>query len=827
MAVKVASSGRAVRRVPVRRELALRSYGGGLGMEGNNLSEGLVIAEDEFGERREPPEELPEGFDEAAYLRAFPDVALAVAAGDRRSGLDHYLEFGREEGRLSDLRYLSATSAGVIELYGRQEAAESWVFAGWVGQAWSPDDKLVIDATFERGTVKGSALVAFYRREGIPAQGAGFIAVVSTPQRRLGRLTGVELQFETIVARLYPMPDARELQGRALHERAAELAIGCEACSSLPAITERVGRRFVGEGYIDSYGYHVPSAGWFVCGWVSNEWIAYAMNRGEVTAQFEGGHVSGASVLNFYEREDLRGRGVGFIAHIATVERELGRLLVLGLRADVAVVLARPAASIDMLAPDATAASFQGLILHSDHGPAREQLRDLVARVAHDGRDTVASLSDRVLIEFDEIISCAPAGVVVIGWMLAHPGVIRTLRLCSATHVFPLDMSSGMHWIARADVIDSTGYKEGFTDPNCGFIAFVPTPHHNGGKLHLEIETSSGEVGHKNLPASRLTGMAAIKRLLSEVDTQYKDVEGLYDHIFGPSIRALSEHRLAVRPSVDVLSLGHAVASPRFSVIVTLYGRIDFMEMQMALFATLGLGDDVELIYVLDDPPKTREAQRLADSLHARFKLPFMLLCLSRNMGFAPANNIGLAAARGKFICFLNSDVLPNTGDWLTRLAGRLEADLSLGVVGPLLLFEDGSVQHQGIYFKKLPQFGNWWFPHHTRKGLKPPSATGLLRQHAITGAAMLLRHETARAFGGFDEAFVIGDFEDTDLCFKLAQSGLGAAVDLGVTMYHLERKSQANSASQWRLNLTLYNAWLHQKRRAKAIGELPHALPS
>ena len=507
--------------------------------------------------------------------------------------------------------------------------------------------------------------------------------------------------------------------------------------------------------------------------------------------------------------------------HLSTTRRDLGRLLNLGLRAGEAVVLGRPASNVDMLAPETVASTFHALIAGSDHGPARNTLRDLVDRIAHDGRDTVASLSHRLFIEFDEVISCAPNGMVLVGWMLAHPGTIRALRLSSASQAFAFDLERNIHWTDRADVIESMGQLHGFSDPSCGFIAYVPTPGHDGGALHLEIDTAAGEVGHKNLPAVRLTGFAAIKRLLSEIDVQYKDIDSLYDHIFGPAVANLNALRLAARPRVSRLALGPAIAAPRFSVIVPLYGRIDFMEMQMALFANLGLGNDVELIYVLDDPPKTRQTQVLAASLYARFKLPFTLLCLSANMGFAPANNIGLEAARGTYVCFINSDVLPTTGAWLPQLAAHLEADPALGVVGPVLLFEDGSVQHQGIYFKPLPQFGNWWFPHHTRKGFRPPAPVGLQPQNAITGAAMLLRREQALACGGFDEAFVIGDFEDTDLCFKLSQNALGAAVDPSVTMHHLERKSQTSSSSLWRINLTLYNAWTHQRRWAEKIAGL------
>jgi GT2 family glycosyltransferase len=166
----------------------------------------------------------------------------------------------------------------------------------------------------------------------------------------------------------------------------------------------------------------------------------------------------------------------------------------------------------------------------------------------------------------------------------------------------------------------------------------------------------------------------------------------------------------------------------------------------------------------------------------------------------------------------MNSDVFPTNGDWLDRLAAHLEADARLGVVGPLLLFEDDSVQHQGMVFKNLPQFGNWAFPQHKRKGLRIPPVAGLAREAAITGACMMLRRETILDCGGFDEAFIIGDFEDTDLCFRLGERGLGAAIDFDVRMHHLERKSQASSAELWRSNMTLYNAWVHQRRWARAI---------
>ncbi len=45
------------------------------------------------------PMAIPPDFDEAFYLRQNPDVAAAVADGRLASGYDHYIRYGRREGR--------------------------------------------------------------------------------------------------------------------------------------------------------------------------------------------------------------------------------------------------------------------------------------------------------------------------------------------------------------------------------------------------------------------------------------------------------------------------------------------------------------------------------------------------------------------------------------------------------------------------------------------------------------------------------------------------------------------------------------------------------
>jgi GT2 family glycosyltransferase len=101
---------------------------------------------------------------------------------------------------------------------------------------------------------------------------------------------------------------------------------------------------------------------------------------------------------------------------------------------------------------------------------------------------------------------------------------------------------------------------------------------------------------------------------------------------------------------------------------------------------------------------------------------------------------------------------------------------------------------------------------------MRKSSQSGLRKHISITGACMVMRRDLAEELGGFDEAYIIGDFEDSDLCLKLDARGLDSAVDLDLEMYHIERRSQASSARTWRMNLTLYNAWVHQRRWGDVI---------
>lgn len=593
---------------------------------------------------------------------------------------------------------------------------------------------------------------------------------------------------------------------------AAEIATGVDSLASSLAPSP-----VPWNGLVDYYGYHSGSGAWFFVGWVEATHVPSDKPvTVDIRVDFESSELSGPATVAYFHRADLGERGSGVVLHLPSSGRGMGRLAWLEVAgADHRAGMSVPADCQHLRGVDVGARLFAELSNAEGASKSRETLLSLLLRKGFTGADTLGTLKDEIRLGLDHAILCRPEGVVLMGWMAAGTDVVRAVRLRAGLAVASMNERNTIR-VPRPDVVEALG--PGQAEEECGFVAFLPMipngiPDGAEQQMYLEIETARGEIGYRPVSATPVAGIEAIKRVLSSFDLRYDQLAPAFDRVIGASVRALNAERLRQRPRVSPVTLGKPPAAPRYSVIVPLYGRIDFVEYQVALFARQGL-PDTELIYVLDDPSRRRELEALAVSVHERFRMPLRLLLLDRNMGFAPANNIGLAHARGDFVCFLNSDVFPDTPGWLDRLSARLDADPELGAVGPLLVFENGAVQHQGMDFEALAEFGGWMFPMHPRKGMKPPrESVGLLPSRAITAACMLMRRADAADLGGFDEAYVIGDFEDSDLCMRLRRRGLGCAVDPSARLCHLERRSQIGAAERWRMNLTLYNAWTHQAR--------------
>jgi len=289
----------------------------------------------------------------------------------------------------------------------------------------------------------------------------------------------------------------------------------------------------------------------------------------------------------------------------------------------------------------------------------------------------------------------------------------------------------------------------------------------------------------------------------------------------------ISQNRVGYPTEFEVWKTANIALAPQVSVIVPLYGRADFVEYQLSQFTSDPdfKNGFIDLIYVVDD---STLIEPLLNNYHHLFRLygvPFKIVWGKINRGYSGANNLGIKVATGNTILFLNSDVFPSDAGWARKMRNKLLSDTSIGAVGTRLDYSDGSVQHQGMSFEYSCQLGVW-LNEHPMRGLDLPQREDSYDVEAATGACLIARTEDIAQVGGMDEGFLIGDFEDSDLCLKLRDLRGRIVIAAETRLVHLERQSFHNlGSSDFRSSIVKFNAWRHSRRWGNAIAILKEKL--
>jgi GT2 family glycosyltransferase len=214
------------------------------------------------------------------------------------------------------------------------------------------------------------------------------------------------------------------------------------------------------------------------------------------------------------------------------------------------------------------------------------------------------------------------------------------------------------------------------------------------------------------------------------------------------------------------------------SFVIPLYNCLPLTQAMLAsLHASLPTGLDHEVILV--DDGSTDGTRDWLETVGGTCRV----ILNERNLGYAGANNRGVAAATKDLVALLNNDlVLPLR--WLEpMLAVHRGLGARAGLVGNVQLdARTGQVDHTGIFINLKGK------PEHDRREAQG-WGTLLHGWHAVdaaTGACLLVARDTWHRLGGFDEGFRNGG-EDVDLCFRARRAGLvNAVADRSVVRHHV-----------------------------------------
>jgi GT2 family glycosyltransferase len=121
--------------------------------------------------------------------------------------------------------------------------------------------------------------------------------------------------------------------------------------------------------------------------------------------------------------------------------------------------------------------------------------------------------------------------------------------------------------------------------------------------------------------------------------------------------------------------------------------------------------------------------------------------------------------------------------DWLETFVAMLQYE-GVGMVGPMLLLEDGRIQSAG--HTNIPT------PHNLGSGLSSKSvgSFGMFaltrRVSGVTAACAAISRDVYEELGGFSIDFP-ACFNDLDFCYKLTESGRHIVWTPLVRLYHFE----------------------------------------
>ena len=161
----------------------------------------------------------------------------------------------------------------------------------------------------------------------------------------------------------------------------------------------------------------------------------------------------------------------------------------------------------------------------------------------------------------------------------------------------------------------------------------------------------------------------------------------------------------------------------------------------------------------------------------------------TKNYGFSKGNNIGVAKAKGEYICILNPDTVV-AEDTFVKLLKFADQQTNLGMVGCKLIDGKGKYLPESkrnvpvvrVAFQKMLGNSSKYYANHL-------SENSIGKIDILVGAFMFMKKDTYDEVGGFDEDYFMYG-EDIDLSYKVLNAGYNNFYFGETTIIHFKGES-------------------------------------
>ena len=221
----------------------------------------------------------------------------------------------------------------------------------------------------------------------------------------------------------------------------------------------------------------------------------------------------------------------------------------------------------------------------------------------------------------------------------------------------------------------------------------------------------------------------------------------------------------------------------RISIITVNYNGL---KDTCALIESIPFNENMEVV-VVDNASKENEASIIKERYSQ-----VRVIRSEKNLGFAGGNNLGIKAAKGKYLCLINNDTVFKDFN-IQTLIDRAESSTQIAIVCPKIRFawDNNPIQFAGYTLLSKITVRNQalGFGEEDKGQYDTPHPTPYAH-----GAAMLIKREALEKIGLMPECYFLY-YEEIDWSMMFSRAGYQIWYEPTCTIFHKESQSTGQSS--------------------------------
>jgi GT2 family glycosyltransferase len=225
---------------------------------------------------------------------------------------------------------------------------------------------------------------------------------------------------------------------------------------------------------------------------------------------------------------------------------------------------------------------------------------------------------------------------------------------------------------------------------------------------------------------------------------------------------------------------------PTVSIIIPTRDKADLLKRCIDSIDKSANDTNLELIIIDNNSVENKTILYLEELRDVGIKV----LSYPDKFNYSAICNMAAKNATGEYLCFLNNDTEVLEPNWLSSMIDHA-IQPSVGLVGAVLTFPNGTLQHMGV------ALGYTGVAGHPGRGKDPQSSLpeNCFQVSAITFACALISAAKFKSLGGLNEEFPLA-FNDVDISIRASESNLVNVVCTHAHLLHGESQTRSRTLS-------------------------------